>query len=486
MKKLLLLTVIFTLFFMIGFGRGQISRPYEPIIITGDTLDIFLNRKIDNLFLYNYNANQNSWHLIPFQIDEVNGAEPDSMKYFIPEDTLNGYLDSDDELVFMASDLGDQASDSIWIADTDSNRIELVFFDPLNGNTSYVYVYYSTVLLEPIPNNYGMGYDSQSDHVFSNNYEVGFNNTGQLGDVLIDPLIGGSGKDIFDRIKIRAMGSWLIVPIFLYEEYITAKYAYAKTGPVRIIRNMVGSFKYELLNVNEGFTQTSFFYPWYGSFTLFDLPLGQARDFGAQIDRLRVSWDFNQNASGMKFFSENNKNGFTIDGILDTINDACFPGELNWTMGTGDAGTILNCFYVPPLGDDITLYYHESTDGSTADDAPGLEFDTGDSMSYADNGYILKNNIQNYITEKTTFNFIYYNFFLPKNFDPVNASLICEQLKTPLSYETVVQKHTPARTDIQNRSFMKPDGFSLVQNYPNPFNSSTIISVVLKKNLLLV
>jgi len=482
MKKHYLLSIFFFLFISYNFSSAQISRPYEPIIITADTLSQFLYKEIDNLFLYSYNVDEDNWRLIPFQVDEVNPAVNDSVKYFIPEDTLNGLLDTDDELVFMTSDLGEQANTSSWIPETDSIRLELAFNDPLDNSIAYIYLYSSTTMEQSIPNTYGLSYDGENDRIISNNYEVGFNNTGQLGDVLINPSIGGSGEDIFDRIKIRAIGSWLFIPIFLYEEYISSNYAYAKTGPVRIIRNMVGSFNYDLLDVNEEFTQTSFFYPWHGSFSLFDLPLGQAKDFGAQIDRLRVSWDFAVDAEGMTFFSENNRNGFTIDGSLDEINPVCFPDELNWTMGSGDKGTILNSFYVPSLGDNIGLYYHEATDSSTADESPGLEFDTGDFMSFADNGYILKNNIQNYITDETTFNFVYYNFFLPSNFDPDDASLICEQLKVPLSFETTVQSHTPPPTFVSKKNKLQQHGFSLIQNYPNPFNSSTTISFVLAEN----
>jgi len=482
MKKHYLLSIFFFLFISYNFSSAQISRPYEPIIITADTLSQFLYKEIDNLFLYSYNVDEDNWRLIPFQVDEVNPAVNDSVKYFIPEDTLNGLLDTDDELVFMTSDLGEQANTSSWIPETDSIRLELAFNDPLDNSIAYIYLYSSTTMEQSIPNTYGLSYDGENDRIISNNYEVGFNNTGQLGDVLINPSIGGSGEDIFDRIKIRAIGSWLFIPIFLYEEYISSNYAYAKTGPVRIIRNMVGSFNYDLLDVNEEFTQTSFFYPWHGSFSLFDLPLGQAKDFGAQIDRLRVSWDFAVDAEGMTFFSENNRNGFTIDGSLDEINPVCFPDELNWTMGSGDKGTILNSFYVPSLGDNIGLYYHEATDSSTADESPGLEFDTGDFMSFADNGYILKNNIQNYITDETTFNFVYYNFFLPSNFDPDDASLICEQLKVPLSFETTVQSHTPPPTFVSKKNKLQQHGFSLIQNYPNRFNSYTTISFVLAEN----
>ena len=482
MKNNILLTILIFLIVMVSFSYAQVERPYEPIIITGDSVDLFLNHKIKNLYFFSYDVNVNSWRLIPFQIDEVNSAVDDSMKYFIPEDSLGGILDSDDELVFMASDFGDKAHDSSWVAETDTNRIELIFTDPLDNNMSYTYLYSSSSLNEQIPDYYGMMYDSLNDRIHSTNYEVGFNKTGQLGDVLIKPAIGGSEKDIFDRIKIRAIGSLWSFPIFLSEENIESKYAYAKTGPVRIIRNMVGSFVYDLLNFDESFTQTSFFYPWNGSFRLVDIPLGQAKDVGAQVDRLRVSWDFNQDATGMRFYSENNRRGFPIDGVIDHIDSTCFPDELNWTMGTGESGTILNNFYIPPFGDTIILYYHEASDGSTADDSPELEFETGDFVSFADNGYILKDNIENYITNETTFNFIYYNFFLPPKFDPEDASRICDQMKAPLNFATKTQSYTPPSTCVVDKNIMKPGEFFLVQNYPNPFNSITTISFGLASN----
>jgi len=476
MKNNILLTIFFSLIIMVSSTNAQVQRPYEPIIITGDTLDLFLNHEIKNMYLFSYNANDNIWRLIPFQIDEVNPAVNDSVKYFIAEDSLGGILDADDELVFMASDLGDKANDSSWVAETDSNRLELVFTDPLDNNVSYTYLYSSASLNEQIPDYFRMTYDSLNDRIHSTNYEVGFNNTGQLGDVLIKSEIGGSGEDIFDRVKIRAIGSWWILPVYLSEENIKSKYAYAKTGPVRIIRNMVGNFTYDLLNFDENFTQTSFFYPWHGSFRLVDIPLGQAKDVGAQVDRLRVSWDFSDKAIGMKFYSENNRSGFPIDGFADQIDSTCFPGELNWTMGTGESGTILNNFNIPSFGDTIILYYHEATDGSTDDDSPGLEFETGDFLSFADNGYILKDNIENYITNETTFSFLYYNFFLPPDFDPEDASLINDQMKTPLSYTTKSQTYSPPLTRIVDNNIMKPGELFLVQNYPNPFNSLTTIS----------
>ncbi len=471
-RFLISLFCFFNLFTSAVFG--QIDRPFEPVIMKGESLADLPNLEISHLYLYAYNVGADTWKIIPFQIDEVNPNVEDSLKYFEPEDSLMEIFDEDDELVFMADDLGDRADSLAWVSETDTVRYEICITDELNNTKGYVYLCYSSSLSESIPNSYGMGYDAVSNRVFSDNYEVGFNETGQLSDVFIKSESGMS-QDLFDRVKIRAFGSLWILPIFLYENYIKMSYAYAKVGPVRVIRNMFGHFKYDPLEANEAFTQTSFFYPWNGSFRLVEIPLEDAKQYGAEIDILRVSWDFNSNASGMHFFSENNKNGALIDGNSDAVDTSCQPGELNWTMGTGDPGTIMNAFYVPPLGDEIHIYYHEATDGSSGDDSE-LAVDTGDSLSYADNGFSLDNNIENYVTDSTTFNFIYYNYFLPPNFDPDEASALCDQLKSPLTFVTRLQKKYSPPSQITRADHQIPTRFQLAQNYPNPFNATTTIS----------
>jgi len=464
---------------LVTVGQAQINRPYEPFVLTGDTLSQFLNKEVQNLYLYAYNKSTDSWEMIPFQIDEVNPEVNDSLKYFEPEDSLGGLLDSDDELVFMLRDLGDRADSTDWLAGADSVRYEISFYDSLDGNRGYVYLYCSNSITEPVPNRYGMGYDKANDRVISAYYEAGFNNTGQLADVMIT---SGTSVDIFDRLKIRAIGSWWILPIFLYEDDVQMYYAYAKAGPVRVIRNMHGRFVYDALNFDEKFTQTSFFYPWNGSFTLFEIPINEAAEYGAKVDVVRVSWDFNQNATGMNFYSETNRTGVQIDGEADDVDPTCFPGQLNWTMGTGQQGTILNVFHVPPLGDSIHVYYYEAMDGSSGDNS-GLNFDSGDSLSFGDNGFSLEQNVEKYTEAESTLNVIYYNFFLPPNFDPDQASLTCEQLKAPLEYDTRVQTFTLPAAVAQD-DFSTPKNFSLEQNYPNPFNSTTVISFSLPKTTM--
>ena len=480
-RKIFFMTLGLILF--INLSHAQVKRPYEPIVLKGDTLAQFSNYEIKYLYVYAYDANLNSWKLIPFQIDEIDSSANEEEKYYEPESDslLSGVLDFDDELVFMARDLGDKADSANWVDNTDSIRYEIELVDSSDGKKGYVYLYYSDSIKEQIPDKYGMYFDSINDRVSSNNYELGFDRgtpdtTGQMNDVRIK---SGTGEDIFDRLKVRAIGWWLFYYIDFYETTIKARDAYASfIGPVRIIRNMKGRFTYERLDMNEKFTQSLLFYPYSGSFKIVDIPIGVLKEYGGEVWTIRVSWDLNENASGMNFYSEYNKNGYLIDGKKDNIDQTCNPGELNWTMATGSQGTMLNIFDIAPFGNVKRLYYYDNSEGGTGDNPNYFIVDTGDSLSFGDSGFSLENKIENYINKKTLFNVIYYNYFLHPYFAPDSASLMCEQLKNPLKYFTKIQKYSSPAAINENESLSLFE-FSLFQNYPNPFNASTTISFTL-------
>ncbi|HEX9974515.1 MAG TPA: hypothetical protein VGD14_20775, partial [bacterium] len=236
-RKIFFMTLGLILF--INLSHAQVKRPYEPIVLKGDTLAQFINHEIQFMYVYKYNAFSNSWQMIPFQIDEVNPQDQDSM-YFKPDSSF-GLLDDDDELVFLLRDIGDKADSTSWVDGADSIRYEICLVDSLTNEVGYAYLYSSRSISEPVPNPYLMAYNSVTDRISTANYEVGFNETGQLSDV----VIGNSGIDIFDRLKVRLIGSLWILPVFLCEDNVKMVYAYAKVGPIRVIRNMYGLLVYE-------------------------------------------------------------------------------------------------------------------------------------------------------------------------------------------------------------------------------------------------
>ena len=115
---------------------AQIARQYEPVIIVGEYLPETIYQEIDHLYLFAYDATTDTWEAVPFQIDEADTSFDEERKFFELEVdiSLRGVLDFDDELVFMANDLGDWADSTKWVTDADTFRCEIEVTDPLSGH----------------------------------------------------------------------------------------------------------------------------------------------------------------------------------------------------------------------------------------------------------------------------------------------------------------------------------------------------------------
>ena len=94
--------------------NNSIDREHDAIVISGEMLATFAGAPIGDLFLYSFDNQSKTFAQIPFQFDE-RGISGTDTSFFIADD---GFLDANDELAFMACDLGDRSF--IWIADPNS------------------------------------------------------------------------------------------------------------------------------------------------------------------------------------------------------------------------------------------------------------------------------------------------------------------------------------------------------------------------------
>jgi len=133
----------------------SLIRNFDPVIISGNELPLFIGRDINEIVAFRY---INNWVQIPLQIDErtwvdfgtIYNTDPvgigwvtytDSNTYVGPdEDPL---FDEDDELLFMAIDVGCKYSGSESLPPgVQSNLIlEIAILDLLDAGKGYAYLF---------------------------------------------------------------------------------------------------------------------------------------------------------------------------------------------------------------------------------------------------------------------------------------------------------------------------------------------------------
>jgi len=342
-------------------SAASLARQHDPVVITGGLLSNLIGGSVEDIFVYAYHGATPTQ--IPFQIDERDGGG----MFVAVED---GLLDDNDELVFMAMDGGDPVS--LPLLDAGGASIApgyvITLTDPISDTHAWVYVFSSPALSRTFTTDY-VSYDEGNDRIASpGRYAVGFNAAHPFRDYL---ALGDSSVGVLDRVKLRITGTFLTVPIAADEEDITQDGVHVLDGPVRVTR--VSTLT---LSIGPGVSvqRTSTLLA-YCSLVVQPIPFTVP---GApfQIDHLRISVDWNDQASGMTYYDANNPIDTTINGSPDVITVA--PAA-RWTQVTSITGTIVNVSRIPAgLGGVQSTYYK--------DDSAVDAGDTGDQRSYGDAG----------------------------------------------------------------------------------------------------
>ncbi|NLP12515.1 T9SS type A sorting domain-containing protein [bacterium] len=471
------------------------ERLYEPKVLWGDKLSAFYGYPVNEIYLYAWDEAQQSWRMMPFQIDErIRTKDPfsgESLRHFysIPNNygvTLDdGLFDSDDELVFMVRDMGDRAPEKKWLDNAESkafSRIELAAGDPDDpSRIAYAYLFRSATIQEPVPTPYGFVYHSQADSIETKHYTVKLDEAmGLVKSITIKPPYG-SGVDIFDRQKMRVkarlgFGSLGDVQIDANEEMIKLLPDYRLITPkpvVRLVREVRQTFQFgeEEVENNLAFYLTTKFYPFNGvvkgGSALDEASLRQAmpnwEDPFLLFEMLRQSWDLSAAAAGMRYYSKHN-DGILIDGQPDVVNRQIDRPIREWNLVTGVQGALFTMTTLPDtVAKSISLYFYDNQAGGTGD-PDSLEFvDTGEYGSYGDFGLSMYN--------AKSLDLAFEMYFLPNTVNSAEqAIVIARAIEKPVDI-------TPLVTAIAGRPAMvSPASYLCVQNYPNPFNQQTVIS----------
>jgi len=471
------------------------SRQFEPVVLMGGELYHFYDVPVEEIFLYAYADSNQSWRMIPFQIDErirtydpFHPGEEDAKRhsYFLPD---NGVLDDDDEIVFLIRDLGDQAPIGIWINNEQAKqhkRLELKIYDPNNPNVcAYGYLFRSATIQEARPNTYGLKFHAEQDSVESNFYAAGLSKkNGIMEDIMIKPPFG-NGVDIFDRQKVRFSGVMeYIFPVMINAtENNFAAYSYERYTQEPIVR-LTREFRVTLFDTTSwdmlAFYVTPKFYPFSATLTGgMTVSVEAIKDYfhieddiWVHFDLLRQSWDFNKNANGMKFYNAFNSE-VPINGLPDQVNktieiknDPELPPIREWLLTAGDQGSFFAySSFVDTTWQSIELYYEDNNLINSED--------TGDHKSYGDQGIIFINQPQDSVNLELG----YTAYFLPANLSRSDAEQLVYNIENPIKCSLTAISFP---TSVPNQNYAdKLKSYQLFQNYPNPFNSLTDVNFYL-------
>ncbi|MBN2012523.1 T9SS type A sorting domain-containing protein [candidate division KSB1 bacterium] len=484
------------------------SRIYEPVVILGSRLPDALSIPLDELFMYRYNAQSQSWSMMPFQVDERVYAEDQFIPgdptakqdfYFIPDD---GLLDDNDELVFLIRDTGDKARASDWIDNEESKnypRIEITLRDPLYPDMlSYAYLYRSSTIDEPIPSPYHFDFDPTNHVIETDNFRVRFNeSSGLIEDISVLPPFG-TGVDFFDTQKLRfvAVLDFGIINIaigkngtpaanerdnlYMYDDYVE----YTQHPVVRLIRQVREAVRFGDFVLDAGaFYVRTIFYPFSGTVsggaTLDPDQLKEefhtSEDIYVDMDLLRQSWDFNNDAIGMRFHNQYNQD-ILIDGQPDEVNTRMDVPIQSWMLSTGDPGSFFSYVeFQDTAWQDIRLYYHDDLRGGQDDPTQIDGGDTGDTLSYGDQGIVFYTSNQNKIDLRLGVT----AYFLPANLSHSDGVQLAGWVEHPAHVSSQQNEYT---TDVvRGRLSANPETIHMLHAYPNPFNPETHITLDVAK-----
>ncbi|MDZ7318343.1 MAG: T9SS type A sorting domain-containing protein [candidate division KSB1 bacterium] len=482
------------------------ERIYEPVVLRGEVLAPFYDVPIQQIFMYAYHESTRTWRMMPFQIDEMERGE-DPFKpgneaawqdfYFLPS---NGVLDLRDELVFMIRDLGDRAPEDAWLDNEDARkfyRLEIKARDRHDPtNCAYGYLYRSATISDKVPAPYQFSFDVGSQCVATQFYAVRLSQqNGLIEDVIIKPPFG-NGVDIFDTQKIRFVGIFdlgiITIPIgkkgsqaanerdnlYVYQpDDLDYYHLYYTPKPVvRLIREVRHTIRFGTFLMHEtAFYVRTKFYPFSGTIAggadldpeTLKKEFQMEEDIYVRLDLLRQSWDFNAAAIGMQFFNRNNQ-GVLIDGIPDSIDRKIMTPIREWTLTTGEQGSMFTFVeFNDSTWRDIQCYFYDNKLGGQGDGTFIDGGDTGDSVSYGDQGLLFQTHERDSVSLKLNFS----AYFLPGNLTQSDAFQLAYWAENPVavSSTTNLLSHVAPTEEADTL----PQGIEWLSNYPNPFNGHT-------------
>ncbi len=410
-------------------------RQSDFLEIQGAELEALLGKALEHLELL---AVRNGVLIpIPFQVDERVAREDGRYEWALPlgpkggQVTDDGLLDADDELVFMAKDLGTQAGPEDLMKVTPP-VIEISVTDPLTGKNAFAYLGAASMIPRRSDEDYA-DLEPEKDYVETSVYKIGHSPDFPIAhnENVLKKEAGGTGVDFVDLHKQRLILSMFFGTLKFVKtgEDWTSEISAYKDGPVRVIRRnenrlfIVASIKSPALYTTTFYLRDTFWYP-----AEISAPFKLSTIFTSL--KIYQATEFCREATGMQLFSNSISRGILIDGVMSqeekNVLEASEQINQEWQLVAGQQGTWINRVTFGPGLAKAKHGLHYLDDAETEDppeEEPGI---------YGKVGFVLTN-LEN--LEGGAYSFRSY-VHLPEHFEPGDEKRILNMLDHPLQVET--------------------------------------------------
>jgi hypothetical protein len=321
-----------------------LGRTVDGVVVTGDLLPEFIGVPLEQLRVY---AEVNgALQVIPFQADEL---APDRSAFILPQGAKSNRTLSDgvfsvqDEVAFMAKDLGGKVPRSAWPQGA-LHSAEIEVIDPLDLSRGWAYLFAFPAPPALSPRDY-VAWDAAAGEVRTAAYLNGYPPGAKA--IYFSRIAGrsaeyGSGVDYVDRMKLRFhfVALWGLVSFDGTEDSAGQRIVGEKDGPVRVLRR--GMVYYQLpfgIKYNAGGTLQIYWEGFGQGPVELDMPGGVTAVLRSAM--MISCADLSPEAYGMRFYTDKDLEGVLIDGKMSEKEKALDPTGSHWNLITGAQGSLL-------------------------------------------------------------------------------------------------------------------------------------------------
>ena len=339
--------------------RSEGPLAENVVIIRGELMPSLKGAPISSLILAA--MRDGKLQAIPFQVDEVRNGEHvfdwvsplGREKGLYDRDVDNGRVDADDELVFMARDLGPRA-ESVKEAGAEK-AVELAVTDPTSGKTAYAYLLLKSRLTPSRDDYVKMDISGGRLHVETSRYKFsGLADRGYFDELRVLTAQGDFSKNLVirnqtpARIKVKLIG---IAGEKDFYDLIRGEPIATKDGPVRALWRCAGGADFGGFKIKgEGGTEQHYYANRMDQPVIMDIPF----NFNMMLSSfdIRGVMLLNPQVLPLTYYDISHRAGVKIDGVPDAKDGPLIGQEpRDWCVLSGNGLSVYFITHFPEAWD---------------------------------------------------------------------------------------------------------------------------------------